>query len=106
MYGYTVRENGHTGFVDPLQGVKRICVIGAGAGGLAALKIIMDTSEYKTGLWKPTAYEKREQVGGVWYVPSILIDHRAYMYTLHALGRPTCMICVKGFPHRRRTTRL
>lgn len=54
-------------------------MIGAGAGGLAALKIIMDTSEYKAGLWKPTAFEKREQVGGVWYVPSIVMEHTADM---------------------------
>ena len=46
---------------------KRICVIGAGASGLAALKVIADTPQYKEGLWQPIAYEAREALGGVWY---------------------------------------
>jgi cation diffusion facilitator CzcD-associated flavoprotein CzcO len=46
--------------------VKRIAVIGAGPGGLAALKIFADTPEYNSGLWHLTAFEAREQVGGVW----------------------------------------
>ncbi|KAH9939545.1 FAD/NAD-P-binding domain-containing protein [Amylocystis lapponica] len=45
---------------------KNICVIGAGPSGLAALKIIADTPQYKAGLWHPTAFERREEVGGIW----------------------------------------
>ncbi|KAI0685182.1 FAD/NAD(P)-binding domain-containing protein [Cytidiella melzeri] len=45
---------------------KRICVIGAGASGLAALKVIADTPQYKAGLWQPVAFEAREALGGVW----------------------------------------
>lgn len=46
--------------------VKHICIIGAGSAGLAALKSIMDTSQYQKGLWKPVAFEARNNVGGVW----------------------------------------
>ncbi|KAI6099920.1 hypothetical protein EDD16DRAFT_498255 [Pisolithus croceorrhizus] len=44
---------------------KRICVIGAGASGLAALKVISDTSHFKSGTWSVTAFESRESVGGI-----------------------------------------
>lgn len=49
-----------------LQLQKRICVIGAGASGLAALKVITDTSHFKSGAWSVTAFESRESVGGTW----------------------------------------
>lgn len=45
---------------------KAICVIGAGPAGLAALKAVLDTPQYKRGLWKPVAFEARDDVGGVW----------------------------------------
>ncbi|KAI0078347.1 FAD/NAD(P)-binding domain-containing protein [Panus rudis PR-1116 ss-1] len=45
---------------------KDICVIGTGPAGLAALKVIVDHPAYKAGLWHPTAYEAREDVGGIW----------------------------------------
>lgn len=43
-----------------------ICIIGAGPAGLAALKIILDSPQYKAGLWKATAFEARDKVGGIW----------------------------------------
>ncbi|KAH6917985.1 flavin-containing monooxygenase/FMO family protein [Coprinopsis sp. MPI-PUGE-AT-0042] len=46
--------------------VKRIGVIGAGPAGLAALKVILDSDEFKAGLWQPIVFEAREDVGGVW----------------------------------------
>ena len=46
--------------------VKHICIIGAGPGGLAALKIVTETPQYKSGQWKATVFEEREKVGGVW----------------------------------------
>ncbi|KAI6028473.1 hypothetical protein F5J12DRAFT_381664 [Pisolithus orientalis] len=49
-----------------LQPTKRICVIGAGASGLAALKVISDTSHFRSGAWSLTAFESRESVGGIW----------------------------------------
>ncbi|KAJ7583953.1 hypothetical protein C8J56DRAFT_952327, partial [Mycena floridula] len=45
---------------------KRICIIGAGAAGLAALKAILDSHQYKTGLWTPVAFEARSKPGGIW----------------------------------------
>ncbi len=43
-----------------------ICVIGAGPSGLSALKIIRDSAQYQEGLWTATAFETRENVGGIW----------------------------------------
>ncbi|KAF4607606.1 hypothetical protein EYR38_001678 [Pleurotus pulmonarius] len=45
---------------------KQICVIGAGAGGLAALKAFVETPQHRAGQWKVTAYEARNNVGGIW----------------------------------------
>ncbi|KAF7983442.1 hypothetical protein HWV62_21706 [Athelia sp. TMB] len=51
---------------DASTHTKHICIVGAGAAGLSALKTIMDTAEYKTGVWAPVVYEAREDIGGVW----------------------------------------
>ncbi|KAJ3715117.1 hypothetical protein C8R42DRAFT_681732 [Lentinula raphanica] len=53
---------------------KRICIIGAGPAGLAALKIILDTPQYQSGAWVPIAYEARDQVGGVWLPAATTAD--------------------------------
>jgi cation diffusion facilitator CzcD-associated flavoprotein CzcO len=45
---------------------QRICIIGAGAAGLAALKTFKDTPQFKDGIWELIAYESREDLGGVW----------------------------------------
>ncbi len=45
---------------------KRICIIGAGPSGLAALKVIRDAEEFKTGIWLPTVFEARDKIGGIW----------------------------------------
>ncbi|KAG5644713.1 hypothetical protein DXG03_007936 [Asterophora parasitica] len=45
---------------------KKICIIGAGPAGLAALKVVLDSSQYKAGQWEVTAYEARNKLGGVW----------------------------------------
>ncbi|KAF9269681.1 FAD/NAD(P)-binding domain-containing protein [Marasmius fiardii PR-910] len=52
---------------------KSICIIGAGPSGLAALKIILDTHQFKKGLWNPAVFEARQEVGGVW-VPASPTD--------------------------------
>jgi len=46
--------------------VKTICIIGGGAAGLAALKVITETVHYQAGLWRPIAFESRVNVGGIW----------------------------------------
>ncbi|KAI0760150.1 FAD/NAD(P)-binding domain-containing protein [Fomes fomentarius] len=45
---------------------QRICVIGGGPSGLAALKIIKDSERFKQGLWTATAFETRGNIGGIW----------------------------------------
>ncbi|KZS96325.1 FAD/NAD(P)-binding domain-containing protein [Sistotremastrum niveocremeum HHB9708] len=45
-----------------------ICIIGGGAGGLAALKVLKESEEYERGLWDITVYEARDDIGGIWYV--------------------------------------
>ncbi|KAF9477948.1 FAD/NAD(P)-binding domain-containing protein [Pholiota conissans] len=54
--------------------VVRIGIIGAGPAGLAALKTVLDTPQYKAGQWIPTVLEAREDVGGVW-LPSDLLSN-------------------------------
>ncbi|CAK5274676.1 unnamed protein product [Mycena citricolor] len=48
------------------QELGTICIIGAGAAGLAALKAVLDSPRYRAGLWMPTAFESRNEVGGIW----------------------------------------
>jgi len=42
----------------------RICIVGAGAGGLSALRIFQQRAD----LWDPVVFDERKAVGGVWYV--------------------------------------
>ncbi|KIJ69057.1 hypothetical protein HYDPIDRAFT_172541 [Hydnomerulius pinastri MD-312] len=53
---------------------KRICVVGAGPAGLAALKAISETPYFTSGSWNIIAYEARSKVGGVWF-PAPPIDN-------------------------------
>ncbi|KAK7440981.1 monooxygenase [Stygiomarasmius scandens] len=70
--------------VIPGSGIKKICIIGGGGpAGLAALKTILDTLEYKNGLWEPTAYEARGGLGGVW-LPSPPTPSDPASSSLHA----------------------
>ncbi|KAI8969411.1 FAD/NAD-P-binding domain-containing protein [Trametes punicea] len=45
---------------------RSICVVGAGPSGLAAVKIVKDSQQYKDGLWTVTAFEARDDIGGIW----------------------------------------
>lgn len=49
----------------------RICVIGGGAGGLAAVKILKDHKESQSGFWSVDAYEARDEIGGIWFVARV-----------------------------------
>lgn len=51
------------------QKTARICVLGAGAAGLAMLKIIKDSDEFKKGFWSVDVFEVRDDIGGTWCVP-------------------------------------
>ena len=59
---------------------KAICIVGAGAAGLAVLKTVLDSPQYKAGYWKPTAFESRDAIGGVWYILRLIVvpDHSTY----------------------------
>ncbi|THH17556.1 hypothetical protein EW146_g3274 [Bondarzewia mesenterica] len=80
---------------------KRIGVIGAGANGLAALQVLGDTPQVKAGLWKLTAFEQREKVGGIW-LPAPPTDDPPYtplydsLYT--NLAHPFLAFSSYGFP--------
>ncbi|KAG1756420.1 uncharacterized protein EDB91DRAFT_14826 [Suillus paluster] len=62
---------------------KQICIIGAGAGGLAALKVISDSAYFKSGKWSVIAYDTRTNVGGIWLPAPPVAD--AYNAPLTAL---------------------
>jgi hypothetical protein len=51
---------------DAATAVSKIGIIGAGPAGLATLKTVLDSPQYKAGQWIPTAFEARENIGGVW----------------------------------------
>ncbi|KAI0250630.1 FAD/NAD(P)-binding domain-containing protein [Lactifluus subvellereus] len=46
---------------------KRVCVIGAGANGLATLKVLAEMHQVQSGQWSLVAFEERDNVGGIWY---------------------------------------
>ncbi|KAH9985500.1 hypothetical protein BJV77DRAFT_1032284 [Russula vinacea] len=46
---------------------KRVCIIGAGANGLATLKVLAETHQVQSGQWSLVAFEERDNVGGTWY---------------------------------------
>jgi cation diffusion facilitator CzcD-associated flavoprotein CzcO len=64
----TPRLNIDVGFTPVASSAvtKDICIVGAGPGGLSVLKIIKDTPQFKNGKWTVTAYEAREDIGGIW----------------------------------------
>ena len=46
----------------------RVGIIGCGASGLAAIKIIQESKPFQDGKWDLQVFEAREDVGGTWYV--------------------------------------
>ena len=45
-----------------------MCVVGAGANGLATLKVLAETRQVQSGQWSMVAFEERDKVGGIWYL--------------------------------------
>ncbi|PCH35290.1 FAD/NAD(P)-binding domain-containing protein [Wolfiporia cocos MD-104 SS10] len=78
--------------------VQEICIVGAGPGGLAALQIIMETPQYKAGLWKPTAFEEREKAGGIW-VPAPPVDNppKTPLYDSLTTNLPHPVMCFQSY---------
>ncbi|KAI0917566.1 hypothetical protein AcW1_007265 [Taiwanofungus camphoratus] len=54
----------------PPAATKSIAIVGAGSGGLAALKTILDLSEETHAGWEVVVYEQRRDIGGVWLADS------------------------------------
>jgi NADPH-dependent glutamate synthase beta subunit-like oxidoreductase len=68
------------GSQDPRARVsKRVCIIGAGATGLATLKVLSENHQGQSGRWSLVAFEERDKVGGIWYCPqNSLFLHLAF----------------------------
>ena len=84
---YPYAAAGTEGLVNPTANKQRICVIGAGPTGLAALKIVADAPQFKNGLWEVVAFEAREAIGGLWYV----LSTAAHTSTDVATGTQHCL---------------
>ncbi|KZO90653.1 FAD/NAD(P)-binding domain-containing protein [Calocera viscosa TUFC12733] len=50
-----------------MKSSKRIAVIGAGAAGLAVLKVLLELPQVREREWHVVCYEARDDVGGVWH---------------------------------------
>lgn len=57
---------------------KRIAIVGAGPAGLAALRTIVSTPQYQSGIWTVKCFEARDDIGGMWYVPQLLYSIAVY----------------------------
>ena len=44
----------------------KIAVVGGGAAGLAAAKVIKESEQFKSGLWSIHVFEERNEIGGTW----------------------------------------
>ena len=49
-----------------------MCVIGAGANGLATLKVLAEMHQVQSGQWSLVAFEERDNVGGIWYCDIVI----------------------------------
>ncbi|KAK0495880.1 FAD/NAD(P)-binding domain-containing protein [Armillaria luteobubalina] len=78
---------------------KRICIIGAGPSGLAALKVICDAEEFQAETWLPTVFEARDQIGGIWY-PALPTDDPPLMplYDSMTTNIPHPVMAYPSFP--------
>lgn len=73
------------------QNSKKVCVIGAGASGLAAVKCCLDE-----GLF-PVCFESSGHIGGLWqYIPSKC--ERACVYKSTVINTSKEMMCFSDFP--------
>ncbi|KAI0088233.1 FAD/NAD(P)-binding domain-containing protein [Irpex rosettiformis] len=78
---------------------KRIAIIGAGPSGLAALKILSDTPQFKAGSWQAIAFEAREALGGVWFTgPSTQEPPKTPLYDSLITNLPHPIMQYTSFP--------
>jgi ribulose 1,5-bisphosphate synthetase/thiazole synthase len=67
---------------------KRVCIIGAGANGLATLKVLAETHQVQSGQWSLVAFEERDNVGGTWYLQHHSFSSHFFIVILLDLGIP------------------
>uniref|UniRef100_A0A8C5U9W8 Flavin-containing monooxygenase n=1 Tax=Malurus cyaneus samueli TaxID=2593467 RepID=A0A8C5U9W8_9PASS len=72
--------------------VRRVAVIGAGAGGLASIKCCLDE-----GL-EPTCFESSQDIGGVWRYTDSKDDRRIRVYRSVITNTSKEMSCFSDFP--------
>ncbi|NXK64638.1 FMO4 monooxygenase, partial [Sylvietta virens] len=72
--------------------VRRVAVIGAGAGGLASVKCCLDE-----GL-EPTCFESSEDIGGVWRYTDCTDNRRVSVYRSVITNTSKEMSCFSDFP--------
>src|SRR5258707_4040864 len=55
---------------------KRVAIVGAGPSGISALKaFITGLPEEARRTWQIVVFEKRDDIGGIWYDSSIIYGH-------------------------------
>ncbi|KAG2008749.1 flavin-containing monooxygenase/FMO family protein [Coprinopsis cinerea AmutBmut pab1-1] len=88
---------------DDQTGVKKkIAIIGAGPAGLAALKAVLESPQYKAGLWETIVFESRSSLGGVW-LPDAPDAHKpdvppaTPLYDMLTTNLPHPLMCYSDF---------
>ena len=73
--------------------MKKVCIIGAGASGLTAIKCCKDE-----GL-EPVCFERTEELGGLWnYHEEQREDGQASVYKSTVINTSKEMMCYSDFP--------
>ncbi|KAG6849776.1 hypothetical protein H0H93_005292 [Arthromyces matolae] len=81
-----------------MHGTSTICIIGAGPVGLAALKVVLDSPQYKSGSWIPTVFESRSDIGGVWLPSDTATESPLYDSLTTNIPHPVMAYSSFSFP--------
>ena len=63
--------SGSSSIASDVDDEMKVGIIGCGASGLAAIKIIQESKPFQEDKWSLQAFEAREDVGGTWYVSEL-----------------------------------
>ncbi|KDQ09019.1 hypothetical protein BOTBODRAFT_69400 [Botryobasidium botryosum FD-172 SS1] len=72
---------------------KRIAIVGAGAAGLASLRVFLEEPASKQGHWEIIAFEARDDIGGIWLPDDLPNDPASTPQT------PLYDVLVTNIPH-------